>query len=130
MEDIEVDLDEFIQTDKYLSDEQKGGHKHKLSRTEEKYCNCLMHVRGKTGISAPYGICTKSVYNEQGMKRSNRVDCDAHYKFSNYSKDELRALAKEKHIKVDKEMSQKEMANKMQRILNPKPQQRILIKKY
>jgi hypothetical protein len=131
MENIEVDLDNYIQIDKYLDMNHIGGsHKHKLSRMEERYCNCLMHVRPKLGVTAPYGICTKSVYNQQGMKRSKMIDCDNHYKFSNYSKDELKALAKEKEIKVNGDMSQKEMANKLQRILNPKPQKRILIKKY
>lgn len=131
MEDIEVELDNYIQIDKYLEEFHLGGvHKHKLSRTEERYCNCLMHVRPKSGITAPYGICTKSVYNQQGMKRSKMIDCDNHYKFSNYSKEELRALAKEKDVKVNTEMSQKEIATKLQRTLNPKPQKRILIKKY
>jgi hypothetical protein len=129
MADIEVNLDEYIHINKYLNNEYVGGNKHKLSRTDEKYCNCLMHVRGKSGITAPYGVCTKSVYNKQGMKREKRIDCDNHYKFSNYTKDELIALAKEKKIVITN-MTQKELANKLQQVLNPNPQKRILIKKY
>jgi hypothetical protein len=122
----EISLDELTMSDELFI----GGHRHKLSKREERYCNCLMHVRSKKGISAPYGICTRSVYNQQGMKRSKMVDCDNHYKFSNYSKKELVALAEEKDIKIDKSANQTKIANKLQKVLNPNGQKRYLIKKY
>jgi hypothetical protein len=70
-----------------------GGY-HKLNKTEEKYCSCLMHVRPKVGN--PYGICTKSVYGDK--KRDKVVDCDVHYNYNKYNKAELDAFAKEKNI--------------------------------
>jgi len=100
-----------------------GGHK-KLSKTEAKYCNCLMHVRPKNN---PYGICTKTVYKDQ--KRTKRVDCDNHYDFSKYEMDELKALAKEKKIGVSN-LGHNQLANKLQNKLGSNLPKKYLIKKY
>jgi len=109
------------------SNKQNGGHNKMLSHVEEKYCNCLMHVRPKKGITVPYGICTKSVYQKE--KRKKIIDCDAHYNFSKYNKDELVALSKEKKIRwfgLDK----KQLANKLENELGNKTAKKYLIKKY
>jgi hypothetical protein len=84
------------------------GGEHKLTKTEEKYCSCLMHVRPKTGN--PYGICTKTVYGEQ--RRDKVVDCDLHYNYSKYNKEELDAFAKEK--KMNSRMSKDKLVEKLQ----------------
>jgi hypothetical protein len=88
------------------------GGDHKLSKIEEKYCSCLMHVRPKTGN--PYGICTKSVYGNK--KRDKVVDCEVYYDYNKYNTDELNAFSKEKHI--DNKMSRKSMISKLNKIQN------------
>ena len=95
-----------------------GEHNHKLTKMEEKYCSCLMHVRSKTGN--PYGICTKSVYGD--VKRDKIVDCDVHYDYKKYSKNELEALGKEK--KMNTKMSRNKLISKLEN------RQRYIIKKY
>ncbi len=65
-----------------------------LTKVEQKYCSCLMHVRPK--VKNPYGICTKSVYGKN--KREKVIDCEIHYKYNKYNKKELEAFSKEKHI--------------------------------
>jgi hypothetical protein len=109
------------------SNKQNGGHNKILSNVEQKYCNCLMHVRSKQGLTAPYGICTKSVYKNQ--KRTKRIDCDAHYNFSKYKKNELVALSREKKIKWFG-LDQTQLANKLENELGNKTAKKYLIKKY
>ena len=52
----------------------------KLTKTEKKYCRCLVKVRGKSlkkikgknKIINPYGICTNSVYTLQKKKEQRK----------------------------------------------------------
>ena len=71
-----------------------------LSRREQKYCRCLIHVRSSK--LSPYGICTNSVYNLQKKKRKRIVPCSKNYNFSRFTLEELRLYAKEKKIKTRK----------------------------
>ena len=69
----------------------------KLSFVEKKYCSCLMKVRN-TKFN-PYGICTNSVYNLQGLKRNKVVECGKYYNFTKYTVPMLRFFLKEKKVK-------------------------------
>lgn len=71
-----------------------------LSRSEQKYCRCLIHVRSRK--MSPYGICTNSVYNLQKKKRRRVVPCSKNYDFSRFTAEELRLYAKEKKIRTRK----------------------------
>ena len=71
-----------------------------LSRREQKYCRCLIHVRSRK--LSPYGICTNSVYNLQNKKRRRVIPCSKNYDFSRFTAEELRLYAKEKKIKTRK----------------------------
>ena len=76
---------------------------------EKKYCSCVIKVSGnnskKTNNNdntnqSPYGLCTFSLYNKQGLKRNKVVPCDKILNFSKYNINELRGYAKMKNIKV------------------------------
>ena len=72
---------------------------------EQKYCSCLMKVRGNTykktrKVISPYGICTNSLYNRQKEKRNKLIRCSGYYDFKKYDIDYLRAYALEKKIKI------------------------------
>jgi hypothetical protein len=82
-----------------------------LTKTERKYCTCLIDVRGK-GSYNPYGVCTKSVYSSKGKFRNKVVNCEGNYNYEKMSKDSLKELAKEKHLSIKKKGSNKEMASK------------------
>jgi hypothetical protein len=82
-----------------------------LSKTERKYCTCLVDVRGK-GSYNPYGVCTNSVYISKGKRRNKFVNCEASYNYEKMSKDSLKELAKEKKLSIKKKGSNKEMASK------------------
>lgn len=71
-----------------------------LSRRERRYCSCLLDVRSKRLPYNPYAVCTKSVYNSQGVSRKKRVDCDPNYNYDVVPIDSIRALAEEKKISL------------------------------
>jgi len=79
----------------------------RLTKGQRKYCNCLMHVRGKG--QNPYGIC-RSVISKTA-KRLRKIEpnqykpgtlfkgnCTLSYQYDDFSENEIRALAKEKKI--------------------------------
>ncbi len=65
----------------------------RLTKRERKYCSCLLKVRDKVP-SNPYAVCTKSIYNLQGVRRHKTVDCDSNYNYEKVPIDMLRSLAK------------------------------------
>ena len=71
-----------------------------LTRRERKYCTCLLKARSKSTGYNPYAICTKSVYNLQGVKRRKTVDCDYNYNYEKVPIEMLRSLAKERGVPV------------------------------
>ena len=74
-----------------------------LSRSEQKYCRCLIQVRSRK--LSPYGICTNSVYNLHKKKRRRVVPCSKNYDYSHFTAEELRLYAKEKKIRTRKNHS-------------------------
>ena len=92
--------------------------KKKLSNREKRYCSCLMKVR-KPQFN-PYGICTDSVYNKQGYKRSKNVDCGKYYDFSKYTIPMLKLFIKEKKIKGTSKMNKKHLLNVLKKYQNKK----------
>ncbi len=70
-----------------------------LSRRERKYCTCLLKVREKTKIN-PYAICTRSLYNLQGIKRRKTVDCDYNYNYEKIPVNMIRSLANERKVPI------------------------------
>lgn len=66
------------------------------SRTvQQKYCDCLMHVRPKR---VPYGICTKSVLHRKNASPvAHPKFCE--YTFENYPVEELAAYARELNLR-------------------------------
>ena len=70
-----------------------------MKSINRRYCRCLIHVRSKT--KSPYGICTNSVFNLQGKKKS-KINCGKNYNFNNFTANELRLYAKEKKINIRK----------------------------
>jgi hypothetical protein len=80
-----------------------------LTRRERRYCSCLLDVRSKRLPYNPYAVCTKSVYNSQGVSRKKRVDCDPNYNLNAVPLDSVRALAEEKKISL---MNKNGMASK------------------
>jgi hypothetical protein len=81
----------------------------KLTDIEKRYCRCLVKVKDKK----PYGICTSSVYNKQGLKRNKIIKCSKNYNFKNFDYELLRSYAQKKKIKTSKK-------NLLKRILNSK----------
>jgi len=71
-----------------------------LSRRERKYCTCLLKARNKSTEYNPYAVCTRSVYNLQGVKRRKTVDCDYNYNYEKVPIEMLRSLAKERGVPV------------------------------
>jgi hypothetical protein len=71
-----------------------------LTKRERRYCSCLLDVRSKRLPYNPYAVCTQSVYNSQGVKRKNRVDCDPNYNYNVIPLNSIRALAEEKKISL------------------------------
>jgi hypothetical protein len=80
-----------------------------LTRRERRYCSCLLDVRSKRLPYNPYAVCTKSVYNSQGVSRKKRLDCDPNYNLNAVPIDSVRALAEEKKISL---MNKNGMASK------------------
>lgn len=80
-----------------------------LSQRERRYCSCLLDVRSKRLPYNPYAVCTKSVYNSQGVSRKKRVDCDPNYNLNAVPLNSVRALAEEKKVSL---MSKSGMASK------------------
>jgi hypothetical protein len=73
-------------------------------------------VRSKK-IKSPYGICTNSVFNLQGKKRS-KINCGKNYNFNNFTVDELRLYAKETNINITKNnkyLTKKEIISVLQK---------------
>ena len=60
----------------------------------------------------PYGICTNSVYNLQGLKRNKVVECGKYYDFSNYTIPMLRFFLNEKKIKGISKLNKNQLLNK------------------
>ena len=89
-----------------------------LSFVEKKYCSCLMKVRN-TKFN-PYGICTNSVYNLQGLKRNKVVECGKYYDFSQYTVPMLRFFLKEKKVKGISKMNKKQLLNLLKKYQNKK----------
>ena len=101
-----------------------------FSNLEKKYCSCLMKVRGrdyklykrnfKLPVN-PHGICTNTLYNRRGLKRTKLVKCSKLYMFSKYLKKYLVAYAVEKDIPVYNEngkvLKKKELVNKIENVL-------------
>ena len=88
---------------------------------EKKYCSCVIKVSGNNNKNknndknndknsdknnssntnqSPYGLCTYSLYNKQGLKRDKVIQCDKIINFKKYNINELRGYAKMKKIKV------------------------------
>ena len=82
---------------------------------EKKYCSCVIKVSGNSSENnnnsrfqinnsntnkSPYGLCTYSLYNKQGLKRDKVIQCDKIINFKKYNINELRGYAKMKKIKV------------------------------
>ena len=74
----------------------------KLNTIQRKYCSCLVKVRSKN--TSPYGICTNSVYGSRKLKRKKNIKCSKIYKLPNLTKKQLFNLAKEKKVRVNKNM--------------------------
>ena len=91
----------------------------KLSDVEKRYCSCLMKVR-KTNFN-PYGICTDSIYNKQGMTRNKIVECGKYYDFSKYTVPMLKYFLKEKKIKGISKMNKKEILKVLNKYQKSKP---------
>ena len=72
-----------------------------LTKIEIKYCRCLAKVRSKK-IPNPYGICTRSVYNLQGKKRTKQVECSKNYIFDDFTLKQLRDYAREKRMHISR----------------------------
>ena len=89
-----------------------------LSDVEKRYCSCLMKVR-KTNFN-PYGICTDSVYNKQGLKRSKVVDCGKYYDFSKYTVPMLKFFLKEKKIRGISKLNKKQLLALLKKYQNKK----------
>ena len=89
-----------------------------LSFVEKKFCSCLMKVRN-TKFN-PYGICTNSVYNLQGLKRNKVVECGKYYDFSKYTVPMLRFFLKEKKVKGISKMNKKQLLNLLKKYQNKK----------
>jgi hypothetical protein len=70
-----------------------------LTKRERKYCTCLLKVREKSKIN-PYAICTRSLYNLQGIKRRKIVDCDYNYNYEKIPVKMLRSLATERKVPI------------------------------
>ena len=85
----------------------------KLLPIEKRYCRCLMKVRSKK-IKNPYAICTNSVYNLQGKKRTKVVNCSKNYNFNKFTIKQLRSYAKSKKIKYSK-LRKAELISKIQK---------------
>ena len=77
---------------------------------EKKYCSCVIKVSGNNNKKSnkksnnsnqsPYGLCTYSLYNNQGLKRNKVIPCDKILNFNKYNINELRGYAKIKNVKV------------------------------
>lgn len=50
----------------------------KLTKREKRYCKCLFYLKTKK-IANKYALCTNSVYNLQGVKRTKVVPCTENY---------------------------------------------------
>jgi len=89
----------------------------KLTPREKRYCSCLMKVRSKR-VRNPYGICTSSVYNKQGVVRVKQIKCSKYYDLSKYPLRILRPYAKEKKIKNYSKMKRSELLKELQKYQN------------
>jgi hypothetical protein len=99
---------------------------HKLSNIEQRYCSCLIKVRGKSkelkknNIISPYGICTNSIYNFRHKKRTKRLGCLKYIDFNKLTFLQLKALAIEKKLNIRKKgryISKKNMISKLNRFI-------------
>ena len=52
--------------------------KNNLTKREKRYCKCLFYLKTKK-VKNRYAICTNSVYNRQGVKRTKIVPCTQNY---------------------------------------------------
>lgn len=84
----------------------------KILSIDKKYCSCLMKVRSKN-IKNPYGICTSSIFNKQGLTKKKIIKCSKHYDFSKYLLKNLRLYAKEKKIKNYYKLTKKKLIKKL-----------------
>lgn len=82
-----------------------------LSKIERRYCSCIMMVLGdkkqkqarkENPQLTPFGLCTHSVYNSKGLKRTTNPECGPYYKFEKYPIESLREYAKQRKINVTK----------------------------
>ena len=88
-----------------------------LSKRERKYCTCLLKVRPKTDIN-PYAICTKSLYNLQGVRRHKIVDCDYNYNYEKVPIEMLRSLAKERNVPIHSKRANRKTLTPKKTLIN------------
>ena len=81
-----------------------------LTKREERYCRCITKLRNK-GVKVPYAICTNSVYNLQGIKRTRNVPCSLNYNFEKFSKSQLINYVKVRKIKYNKSATKRKLIN-------------------
>jgi hypothetical protein len=81
-----------------------------LTKREERYCRCITKLRNK-GVKVPYAICTNSVYNLQGFKRTRNVPCSLNYNFEKFSKSQLINYVKVRKIKYNKSATKRKLIN-------------------
>ena len=92
--------------------------KAKLSFIEQKYCSCIVKVRGKT-LKNPYGICTKSVYGSRKKKRNKKVGCLKNLNIKKLSKNQVKGIILEKKLKT-KSKTKKKLINILNKYLKAK----------
>jgi hypothetical protein len=92
----------------------------KLTEREKRYCRCLMKVSAKGRVKSPYGICTASVYNKQGVTRNRVVPCSENYKFENYTLPQLRKYASSRKISGTSRLNQPQLADRLYRYVKEK----------
>ena len=81
-----------------------------LTKREERYCRCITKLSNK-GVKVPYAICTNSVYNLQGIKRTRNVPCSLNYNFEKFSKSQLINYVKVRKIKYNKSATKRKLIN-------------------
>ena len=95
--------------------------KSKLSSIEQKYCRCLVKVRGKSKklkknqVINPYGICTNSVYILKGLKRNKNIECLKNIDFNKLTFNQIKGFALEKKIYKNR-MTKKQMIYKLKNL--------------
>src|SRR5689334_13903667 len=79
------------------------------SKIEDRYCRCIMHVAKQSPRYNPYAVCTSSVYNKQGMKRNERIECAEKFTFEDFPVEDLRGYAKLKKIPLSNKMNKNQL---------------------